>query len=112
MLFLLLFFAPTITGPQPAALIQACQEVRFSQGQTQNGQKCLFFIAGLVDGQQHATQDNPTLFPVCFPPNVTLGQMVTAVLKYADEHPNALPDSSAALVTNALRVTFPCSANR
>lgn len=104
MLFLLLFFAPTITGPQPAALIQACQEVRFSQGQTQNGQKCLFFIAGVVDGQQIVNQS-----PACFPPNVTLGQMADAVLKYAEAHPNALHQTSAALVTNALQVEFPCT---
>ena len=104
MLFPLLFFAPTITGPQPAALIQACQEVRFSQGQTQNGQKCLFFIAGVVDGQQIVNQS-----PACFPPNVTLGQMADAVLKYAEAHPNSLHQSSAALVTNALQVTFPCA---
>jgi Rap1a immunity proteins len=109
MLILLSLFAfslPTNTGPQPAALIAACKEVRFVDGQTQNAQMCMMFIEGVVDGGTFVTRENPF---ACVAVGVTVGQLVDAVLKYAEAHPNALHQSSAALVANAIQVAFPCA---
>jgi hypothetical protein len=50
-------------------------------------------------------------FPICFPANVTLEQMVNAVLKYSETHPEVMRESgSGPLVTKALVDAFPCSA--
>lgn len=95
-------------GPKPAALVAACKEVRFVQGKTQNAQFCLAYVAGVVDGQEYMTQEK---FPICFPANVTLEQMVNAVLKYSETHPEVMRESgSGPLVTKALVDAFPCSA--
>jgi hypothetical protein len=95
-------------GPKPDALVAACKEVRFVQGKTQNAQMCLSYVAGVVDGQQFMMQEH---FPICFPPQVSLEQMVNAVLKYAETHPEVMREKgSAPLVTKAIEDAFPCSA--
>jgi hypothetical protein len=91
-------------GPQPSQLIESCKEVPLHNGLSQNAQICMVFIAGIVDGQRYLAPDK---FPYCFPPNnASIGQMAEAVVKFGEAHPEI--DSSAALVTNALRARFPC----
>lgn len=101
------YAGPHNAGPKPPELIIACNEVRIMRGSTTNGQICLNYIAGIVDGQEYLTREK---FPICFPPNVTLDQMVEALLKYAEAHPEVMRENgSAPMVTKALEQAFPCS---
>ena len=69
---------------------------------------CLGFIRGVHE--MHAEQTHWTFGTAyyCAPKNSTYGQLTKVVWKYMDENPELLHKPFIELVTEALRLAFPC----
>src|SRR5882672_4403228 len=112
----------------------ACLAVPISRAQTETGntiqEKCKAlnestdkfkagFCAGFVSTSQemlllwHAVDEglirkHPTSAQVCFPAEVTNGQLVKVFLKYLDEHPESLHEPATGLFIKAMQQAFSC----
>ena len=106
-------YVATVFGPNGDVFIEHCREVakleRKEQGDSDAAEECLAYISGVVDGAQFAAKGDRKLFPVCFPPAVTTGQMAKIVAKYGDDHTDKLNNGGTYLVVRSLQQAFPCA---
>lgn len=66
---------------------------------------CYGFITGVYDTSDGKTWNGKTY---CSPKGVTTGQLVKVVIKWLNEHPEALHNTAASLVQAAFLEAFPC----
>jgi hypothetical protein len=66
-----------------------------------NGEQC----AGLIEGIAYGAAAGAG---VCYEPDVTIGQMVSIVVKYIDDRPARQHEYFKALALEALRAAWPC----
>jgi hypothetical protein len=65
---------------------------------------CVAYISGVIDGYQEAEPK----YPLCYPAQVTVGQMADVVMKFLRDHPEELHKPAGFLVLRAIGVAFPC----
>src|SRR5271157_3443922 len=112
---LLLFAFPVGSGSNPSLdeeltgswLLVSCElTVRSDDGETFHEDSFQAyrdgFCRGMVDGVADASPK------VCVPPDSTYGQYHRVVLKYLQDHPEALHLRHSELVEKALAKAFPC----
>lgn len=97
----------TLYGPHAEDLVTECREfVRWDkddrEGEPLKAQACLSYITGVFDGQSLAGGMNGKRFPVCVDSEVTQGQLVKVIVKYADDHPKILHELAIYLINEAL----------
>lgn len=69
---------------------------------------CLGFVAGVAVGAHDIGYITTGKHLYCFPPAVTLGQMVKVVQLYMANHPEKLADTGVDIVLQSLTAAFPC----
>ncbi|MFA7432553.1 MAG: Rap1a/Tai family immunity protein [Gemmobacter sp.] len=87
---------------------------------------CIGYIVGYIHGMDYgvimtillttedentyeeAKQINEHLHRICIPNGVQRGQLPLIILKFLDDNPQRLHESSRFLVADALRLAFPC----
>jgi hypothetical protein len=105
--------SPALT-PDGNGLLQACgtEKIRTDAEKFNYG-----YCAGVVDAvsrmmQLHSSPKNwKAPLAVCYPKGVTQDQLERVVVKYLQDHPEALHMMNVALVEAALNHAFPCQPN-
>lgn len=69
---------------------------------------CLGVINGAFDALQLSTLGAPKM--LCLPKSITTAQLTLVVIKFVDEHPEALNMSDGTLATIAIVASYPCTA--
>lgn len=96
------------------ALLKAPPAVRREEDalEVATGLPCLFYTAGFMHGYQLGTISSARqLRPFCLPENaekISGEQFARIIVKWAEEHPEKLHESSIVIMTGALNRAFPC----
>jgi hypothetical protein len=79
---------------------------QITSSQIDDAEKCLFYVAGVVDGYSVASGTSR----ICLPKDgsVTYTQMALIVSKYLNDHPEILNNDPEYLILDALYKAFPC----
>ncbi|UCE94651.1 MAG: hypothetical protein JSV73_05100 [Flavobacteriaceae bacterium] len=98
-----------VSGEQ---LLQECSAVftsRSTHSEMLNESKCFSYIKGSFDFHQCLVKSNTIKPQFCKPYDVTLGEMIMAVIKYLKENPEKKDLTASSIVSLALNEAFPCS---
>ena len=74
----------------------------------ENYRHCVGYVQGVVDGASAIMAELSMKTPICFPNNVTSGQVTDIVIKYLKENPSARHYVAASNVMVAITNAFPC----
>jgi hypothetical protein len=88
-------------------LLQLC-----SSQKQDDSTRCSTYIMGFTDGLAASRAMSATGMRHCFPPNLVISKVRTAVEKYLSDHPERLNLGAANLVAVAVSESFPCKKSR
>ena len=70
--------------------------------------ECLVYLEGLRDMYRHILNEGVP-YQICYPPNMTNGQVEKIMTKYLNDNPELLHFTFTSLFLNKMMMTFPCN---
>ena len=97
------------TGAEMAGHCRAFLSEKLAPEQSYGAGKCFGLVYGVTDTLKTAHLVSPEAVSVCIPiEGFTMGQAARILLRYLDDHPETLNESSSTLAIKAFRRAYPC----
>jgi hypothetical protein len=102
-----LLLAPGTAGAITSAELNAVCAGR--TGDSAADLSCISYVRGLVDGLLMASGPTPVGQGYCPPPDLTLPQAITLIVKQFRDHPEQLGQEAGLVAGRALIAAYPCA---